>query len=479
MEILIKGLPSGYEVEHLIRVFYAGAPLRKTMSTKGDLLYARAGEKTVVVGLRENEKCIIVKQAKDSKIAPKLQLCQMMFALLEKETGINPPWGMLTGVRPVNFLRHALKNGEQAAQDEMMGQYHASEEKYKLARKILQTQNPILSKMKKNSYSLYVSIPFCPTRCSYCSFVSRTLEKDAPLVEPYLQALRKELQMTAKVAKDYGLLLETIYIGGGTPTSLNANQLRFLLESVAEYFDTVAIKEYTVEAGRPDCTDFEKLKILKEFGVTRISINPQTMNDLVLRAIHREHTAQDAIRCFEEARKAGHNNINMDLIAGLPEDTEESFATTIDTVLALNPENITIHTLTLKRASNIVIEHKKQGTSPANMISKAYPLLYENGYEPYYLYRQKNTVENFENTGWAKPETEGLYNIFIMEEAQTILAVGAGASTKMVNQQTGKIERIYNYKYPVEYIQGIENMLSRKEGVKTFYASNLDTETFG
>lgn len=479
IEILIKGLASGYEVEHLARVFYAGAPLRKTKNTKGDLLYAVAGHNKMVVAIRIKGQCFIQIEQPNNKINARLQLCNMLYHLLQNQTGQTPPWGMLTGVRPVNFLRHALMAGEKAAKQEMVEEYRVSEEKYTLATTILKNQQPFIDAIKPNSYSLYVSIPFCPTRCSYCSFVSRTLEKEASLVDTYLQRLKQELQVTAQVAKECGLQLDTIYVGGGTPTALNAQQLEFLLQSVELYFDTKRIKEYTVEAGRPDCTNFEKLKLLKEYGVSRISINPQTMNDSVLQAIQRNHTAADIVRCINDARNAGHTNINMDLIAGLPNDYDASFANTMQQILSIEPENITIHTLTLKRASNIVVEHQKFESSPANMLIKAYPLLEEKGYQPYYLYRQKNTVENFENTGWAKKGTEGLYNIFIMEEAQTILAVGAGASTKMVNPITKKIERIYNYKYPAEYIQGIENMLQRKKGVIDFYGSNMDPKALG
>lgn len=479
MELLIKGLPSGYEIEHLARVFYSGAPLRKGGCTRGELVYAAAGKNRLVVGVRAGGVCRVVQEPPKAGILAKQQLSQMLYALLCAHTGQAPPWGMLTGVRPVNFLRHAMQKGGEAARQELLQTYHVSPEKYSLTLEIERRQRPFLSAAGGKRYSLYVSIPFCPTRCAYCSFVSRTLQRDAAQVQPYLEALDRELAETAAVAQRCGLALDTIYIGGGTPTALSAPQLRFLLQSVQKHFNTGSVKEYTVEAGRPDCTDFEKLCILKEYGVGRISINPQSMDDKVLAAIGRRHTAADVLRCYEEARRAGHANINMDLIAGLPQDTEKSFAKTMDTVLALGPENITIHTLTLKRASNMVIERQAEGSSPAGMIAAAYPMLYRHGYAPYYLYRQKSTVENLENTGWARPGTEGLYNILIMEEAQTILAAGAGGSTKMVAPDGSYMQRIFNYKYPAEYLAGFEEILARKKGVETFYAGNLDTETSG
>ncbi|MDL2323721.1 coproporphyrinogen dehydrogenase HemZ [Ruminococcaceae bacterium OttesenSCG-928-A16] len=478
MEILIKGLPSGYEIEHLARIFYPGIPLRKTAASRGALVYARAGKTRMAVGLRAGKACHVCTASPQAGVPAKQQLSGMLYTLLQAQTGQKPPWGMLTGVRPVNFLRHALQHGNAAAQTELLETYHVSQEKYNLAHEIVCRQQPFLQASAPRSYSLYVSIPFCPSRCSYCSFVSRTLQRDTAIVQPYLEALEREMAQTAQVAKTCGLTLETIYIGGGTPTALTPPQLRFLLQSVQKHFNTTIIKEYTVEAGRPDCTDYEKLALLKQFGVSRISINPQSMHNEVLAAIGRGHTAADIVRCFEDARRAGHQNINMDLIAGLPKDTEQRFAKTLQTLLALAPENITIHTLTLKRASNMVIEQSASGSSPANMIAAAYPQLYQHGYVPYYLYRQKNTVENFENTGWAKPGTEGLYNIFIMEEAQTILALGAGASTKLV-APGGRIQRVYNYKYPAEYLEGFNEILARKKGVEAFYAGNLDTQTPG
>ena len=281
-------------------------------------------------------------------------------------------------------------------------------------------------------------------------------------------------------AEHCGLNLKTIYIGGGTPTSLSADQLRQLMGAVRECFDLSRLEEYTVEAGRPDCTDAEKLAVIKEYGASRISINPQTFNDQVLANIGRKHSAQDILRCFDEARQVGHGNINMDLIAGLPGDTVESFAASLEQAIALDPENITVHTLTLKRASNLVIENRDEAYADvAAMVELANQRLAAAGYRPYYLYRQKNTLKNLENTGWCKPGYEGYYNIYIMEEIHSILSAGAGGSTKLCQPGGSRIERIFNYKYPAEYIDGFDEILRRKEGVSAFYARYLDSETTG
>ena len=322
--------------------------------------------------------------------------------------------------------------------------------------------------------SVYAGIPFCPTRCSYCSFVSRTVGDKATraLVQPYVDKLCAELTAIRETADRCGLHIRTFYIGGGTPTSLSAAQLEQLMSHIAKTFDLAKLDEYTAEAGRPDCTDAEKLRIIKKYGATRISINPQTFSDQVLQNIGRRHTAQDIIDCFAAARAAGHKNINMDLIAGLPGDTVEGFEASLRQAIALDPENITVHTLTLKRASNIVVEHRAADYADVTAMLGKCSLLADAGYRPYYMYRQKGTLQNLENIGWAKPGFECLYNIYIMEEVHTILSAGAGGSTKLVipGQRRGKIERIFNFKYPTEYIDRFAELLDRKKAVEDFYA---------
>lgn len=483
-QVLTLGLPSGYEVEHLTRLFYPTAKPRankegaERYSTKGFLVYARAGKYRMAAALRDENGGIhlsfapLPKSTKDKKV----ELCRLVYGILKKHTGLRPPWGMLTGVRPVNYLRRQTALlGDDGAEQYFKEVYDVSPEKYALAKEILSAQAPVLAKSGKNSYSLYISIPFCPTRCAYCSFVSRTTRQEGHLVQPYLQKLAEELALTANTAAEAGLNLETIYIGGGTPTALDENQLEALLKAVQKNFNTAAVREYTVEAGRPDCTGQKKLELLKQYGVTRISINPQTLNNDVLKEIGRMHTAVQTLECFANARKAGHNNINMDLIAGLPADTPQSFDKTLKQIIALSPESITLHSLTLKRASDIAQQGAGKHAHPAQMLAQAYPRLRAAGYAPYYLYRQKSGVDNLENTGWARQGGVCEYNIYIMEEAHTILAAGAGGSTKLVAPGGAKIERIYNHKYPVDYITRHSEITARKRGVTQFYAGYLDT----
>lgn len=478
MEIRITGLSSGYEIEHLARVFFPSAPVRVTASTKGEVVAARMGARHMMVGIRWQDKCVVRRTVvPPTDIPDKHTLSRLLYDLLCEVTGTRPSWGMLTGVRPVRLLyRNLAARGEEGAKAYLQGEFDVSDEKYDLARRIVHVQQPVLKQTRPESYSLYVSIPFCPTRCAYCSFVSRTTEREGQWVQPYLDALEKELLATAQLAQSCGLYLETVYIGGGTPTAISAPQLERLLQQVTTIFDVKSAREFTVEAGRPDCTDYEKLAILKQYGVGRISINPQTMQQNVLDAIGRKHTPEDILRCFADARKAGHTCINMDLIAGLPQDTPAQFADTLDTVLHLQPENITLHTLTMKRASNLVVDHRTDTASPpAQMLAIAQRRFEQSGYLPYYLYRQKGTVDNLENIGWCQPGTEGLYNIAIMEEVHTILATGAGASTKLVAGGGQKIQRIYNHKFPQDYVQELDTIINKKEEVRSFYASYMDT----
>ncbi|MEG1779122.1 MAG: coproporphyrinogen dehydrogenase HemZ, partial [Oscillospiraceae bacterium] len=326
------------------------------------------------------------------------------------------------------------------------------------------------------SFSLYVSIPFCPSRCSYCSFVSEAIAtpKAKALLSPYVDKLCEEIKAAAKISRELGLRLETVYFGGGTPTTLSATQLKQLCDTIAVSFDMSTVREYTVEAGRPDTIDEDKLMVLKYAGVTRISINPQSLSDDVLKLIGRNHTAQDIADCFKLARRLGFNNINMDLIAGLEGDTLESFEKTVEYLLKLSPENITVHTLSVKRAAKIVKNKEQlltQDSVAEQMVSYAGKRLSESGYKPYYLYRQKNTLSNLENTGYSKPGFEGLYNVFIMDEIQTVLAVGAGAVTKLCSQEQSKVQRIYNFKFPFEYLRNFDEILIRQQGIKDFYAN--------
>ena len=385
-----------------------------------------------------------------------------LYKALSDFTGEKPEWGALTGIRPVKFAY-----SEGAKWRDVMGEeMEVSPEKLDMVGRIIEAQRGIYRISDENA-DFFVSIPFCPSRCAYCSFVSNEIGKEKHVHE-YVSALCDEIEATKPVFPKY----RSFYVGGGTPISLPLPELERVLNAIGR-----PDVEYTVEAGRPDCTDAEKLHILKQYGATRISINPQTFSDAVLANIGRRHTAQDIVDCFAAARRAGHRNINMDLIAGLPGDTVEGFARSLQTAISLVPENITVHTLTLKRASDLVVEHRAAAYDDVAAMLEQCGALSAAGYRPYYLYRQKGTLQNLENIGWAKPGTECLYNIYIMEEVHTILSAGAGGSTKLVvpGARRGKIQRIFNFKYPNEYIGRFEEILARKKGVEEFYETSAQT----
>ena len=482
MELTVLGLASGYDVEHVIRLFYPMAKLVPGYHRGGDLVLARAGQRHLLAGVRENGVCHWRRAVRPENEKPAFALASLVYDLLREVTGIRPPWGKMTGVRPVRIIhdQRAAGHSEEDIAKLFLEKYDCTPGRFELARGIADRQRPILERSGLRDCSLYIGIPFCPSRCSYCSFVSRTVERDKKLIQPYVDHLCMELEAIRDQVEQIGLNLRTVYIGGGTPTSLSADQLRQLMGKVAQCFDLSRLEEYTVEAGRPDCTDLEQLQVLKEYGATRISINPQTFEDEVLAHIGRRHTAEDIRRCFYDARQAGHTNINMDLIAGLPGDTEEGFARSLAQAIALEPENITVHTLTLKRASSLVIDHSQEDYADVAAMLEHCDALTRAGYVPYYLYRQKNTLQNLENIGWCKPGYEGYYNIYIMEEVHSILSAGAGGSTKLRQPGCGEhIERIFNYKYANEYINGFDVILERKRGIGEFYGRYLDPQTSG
>ena len=362
--------------------------------------------------------------------------------------------------------------GESSADDYFKNEFRVSEKKLDLLKETAKSEDFIISKSGKRSTSVYISIPFCPSRCSYCSFVSHSVERAADLIPQYVQLLCKEIKKVSEIIKKLDLEVMTVYVGGGTPTTLSAEQLSVLLDTVhtflGENFD-----ELTVEAGRPDTITKDKLLALKKGGVSRISINPQTMSDKVLGIIGRRHTVQQTVDAFNLARECGFDNINMDLIAGLPGDDLESFKNTIDSVIALDPESVTVHSLSIKRSSGMGqddgFSYLKNGITAGEMVDYAENKLKSAGILPYYMYRQSKTIGNLENVGYAKKGYEGLYNVYIMDETHTIIACGASAVTKLKSVDDGQIERIFNYKYPYEYISRFDEMTDRKKRVEEFY----------
>ncbi|MCD7945448.1 MAG: coproporphyrinogen dehydrogenase HemZ [Clostridiales bacterium] len=396
--------------------------------------------------------------------------------LLDKK----PDWGALTGIRPARLASKALEEGlsEEETEQRFLQEYFVSPQRTKLALEAARAGREIQQSLRPEELSLYVGIPFCPTRCAYCSFVSADVQKAMKLVEPYLDTLDREIDAAAEILPRAEAAVRSVYIGGGTPTTLSPAQLDRLLGHICRAFDLSRLSEWTVEAGRPDTITAEKLAVLRQHGVDRVSVNPQTMEDEVLQAMGREHTAADILRAYRLARDSGIPAVNMDLIAGLPRDTVEGFRYSLDTVMDLEPENITVHTLALKKGSRLILERQglPTGEETAQMLDYAWPRLAEAGYRPYYLYRQKYMSGALENIGWCKPGYEGLYNVCIMEELHTILALGAGGSTKLTDPSTGKIVRMTNPKYPYEYIQRIEQLCGEKEQIVPFYQLLLHRE---
>lgn len=484
MTLIIDGHSFHYEMENLCRLFCpqekivvteeAEEPNEDGMSVYTGLKKRPDGSFLLSVRLNRGDSAkssAVLLPAGTQEEERKLRMAVTLWKMLAEQFGFRPGWGILTGVRPVKlFGRVSAERGTEAAVKHFREDLLVSEEKAELARTTWENEEKILALSRRDGFSLYISIPFCPTRCSYCSFVSSSVEKTFRLIPKYVELLCEEIRRTAQIADKLHLHLQTVYFGGGTPTALSADQLAALISAVRESFDLSDCREFTVEAGRPDTITPDKLAAMKLGRVSRISINPQTLNDEVLRAIGRKHTAAQTLSAFALAREHGFGNINMDLIAGLPKDTPESFRSTLEGVLKLSPESITVHTLALKRAARLNREGEPgKADAAAQMLEFADDALLRAGYRPYYLYRQSRMVGNLENTGWAKPGFENLYNVFIMEECQSVLACGAGAVTKLRDPDSDKIERVFNFKYPYEYIDRYEEILGRKDRVSEFY----------
>lgn len=475
MRITVINHKYHYEMEKLVRLFLPNEKIEVIKEcADGEGLYTEVGsEITVRLKMPDFEKALIAPLCGDNE----MQMGRMVYSLFGEYLRLYPQWGVLTGVRPSKLLIATEKRlGREKAEVYFYNDLLVTKEKYALARQVADCEEKIITLSRPKSYSLYISIPFCPTRCSYCSFVSHSVqtEKARALVPEYCRLLSEELRVTGKIAKELGLTLESVYIGGGTPTTLSASQLEELLYTVTDSFDLSYCREFTVEAGRPDTVTEEKLRVLKDSPVSRISINPQTFSDEVLKNIGRCHSAKETEDAFNSARKIGFDCINMDLIAGLPGDTEEGFRFSLDKAVSLDPENITVHTLALKRSSNlggqdmrVTAENAKRA---AEMLRYAYEKL-SPVYRPYYMYRQSKSAGNLENTGWCKENYECLYNIFMMEECHTVLAAGGGAVTKLKEYGTDRIERIFNFKYPFEYISGFTEILERKKRISEFYGT--------
>lgn len=477
MNLYVKNHNFHFELENLTRLFFPNEKItviRDFSEPQPPYIYTEVSDKITIsvnIGSFNKSETAVKKLADDDN---ELVSAQLLYKLLCDFTGLTQPWGILTGVRPVKLLRRlAEESSEEQAVKKFEKDFFVSNEKIALSRETEHNERKILELSKPESFSIYVGIPFCPSRCSYCSFVMASIERAEKLIEPYTKLLCEEIKRTAEIANKLGLRLETVYFGGGTPTTLSAEQLDTVLGTVNNSFDMSTCREFTVEAGRPDTIDIAKLFALKENKVDRISINPQTVNDEVLKTIGRKHTAQQFFDAFELARKCGFDNINTDLIAGLPTDTPESFKNSLDSIVRLNAECITVHTLCMKRASRLTTEgvtlDLQQARDAREMLAYTQNILGQNEYIPYYMYRQSRMVGNLENVGWSKRGFESLYNVYVMDETHTILACGSGGVTKLKRNNPDYLERIFNFKYPYEYIDRFDELIQRKSGIMQFY----------
>lgn len=477
MNLYVKNHNFHFELENLTRLFFPNEKItviRDFFEPQPPYIYTEVSDKITIsvnIGSFNKSETAVKKLTDDDN---ELVSAQLLYKLLCDFTGLTQPWGILTGVRPVKLLRRlAEESNEEQAVKKFEKDFFVSNEKIALSRETEHNERKILELSKPESFSLYVGIPFCPSRCSYCSFVMASIERAEKLIEPYTKLLCEEIKRTAEIANKLGLRLETVYFGGGTPTTLSAEQLDTVLGTVNNSFDMSTCREFTVEAGRPDTIDIAKLFALKENKVDRISINPQTVNDEVLKTIGRKHTAQQFFDAFELARKCGFDNINTDLIAGLPTDTPESFKNSLDSIVRLNAECITVHTLCMKRASRLTTEgvtlDLQQARDAREMLAYTQNILGQNEYIPYYMYRQSRMVGNLENVGWSKRGFESLYNVYVMDETHTILACGSGGVTKLKRNNPDYLERIFNFKYPYEYIDRFDELIQRKSGIMQFY----------
>ena len=466
MKLTLIGHEDRYAVEQLLLALFPDnteAEAFSTLHRGGTWLTATAKitlEGKTVTAVRR------LKAADETVRLRRQTLQQSMYLAATQLLPVTPPWGALAGVRPTKITsKHMLEGGTPKSADKLLKDvYYVTDSRRKLAVECSRSTVAAAKLLEPTDLSLYVGIPFCPTRCTYCSFVSRTIGKKTELLNPYLTALMQELETTGKLLRESGRKIRTVYIGGGTPTTLSTPQMATLLDAIHGSFDLSRCIEFTVEGGRPDTLDAEKLRTIREHGADRMSINPQTMEDHVLRACGRPHKAADVVRAYNEALDAGFKAINMDLIAGLPEDSIDGFKRSLDAVAALNPANITVHTLALKKGADLFEKRVNLPTAAdvTEMVAYANDTLRGLSFKPYYLYRQKYMSGSFENVGWSRDNLDCLYNIYMMEEVHTILSLGGGGMNK-VNFPDGSLKRFHNPKFPEQYIDMIEDVCRQKE----------------
>ena len=493
MKLTVNGDINAFYVQTLCMIFFPGEKFTEaqeitddtpvmdvTVINSEEASYAKAvltyQGKTAMA-----EKTIEFIPERTKQRSAKIAAGNVVLAVGSEILGYRPSWGMLTGVRPSKVAMEMLLNFNSKAKVRKIlnNDYFVIPKKAALATDIARREQKLIGNPNVRDCSIYISIPFCPSRCSYCSFISYTTPKLLSLIPAYLDKMCDELTQILDTVHELHLNLKTIYIGGGTPTILTAEQLEKLLSLIYDKIDVSTLEEFTLEGGRPDTITAEKLAVAKKYGITRISVNPQSLNENVIKSIGRTHSIDDFYRAYDIAKNSEIKCINTDLIAGLPGDNFKYFSATFDKIIALEPENITVHTFCVKKAADILTQNQNiysiKGGDVGKCVDYSQLRAQAAGYLPYYMYRQKNTVGNFENVGFAIEGTEGLYNIYMMEEVHSILAVGAGAVTKLVeyypaNIATTKIIRHFNPKYPYEYLDNY-SFESTIEAIKSFYAT--------
>ncbi|MBR2459773.1 MAG: coproporphyrinogen dehydrogenase HemZ [Clostridia bacterium] len=470
MKLFIDGKVNRYYIQTLCMIFFPGAKfsedepddgsadaLRMTVRKEAEGIYARAelssGGKSA-----SGEKLVRFSRDKTEERVEKIACGVAIFKAGKALFGCTPPWGILTGVRPAKIAEELLADSGDIfkVRDTLCKEYFVNPKKAALLCDIVQNEAKLIGSLGKRTCSIYISIPFCPSRCAYCSFVSYSTKRLLSMIDDYMVQLCKDIDRIFAHIRAFGFETVTVYIGGGTPSILSPAQLSMLMDALNRNTDVSALREFTLEAGRPDTITAEKLRVAVDGGVTRISVNPQTLNDSVLEGIGRNHTVEDFFRAYNIARESGVKYINTDLIAGLPGESFSSFSRSVDQIIKLRPENITFHTFCVKKASDFLRNgtemYSRNGGETGKSVDYSQVSAGLSGYIPYYIYRQKNTVGNFENVGYALPGCEGLYNVFMMEEVHTVFAAGAGSITKMVAPGRKAILRADMPKYPYEYL---------------------------
>lgn len=495
MKLFTEGDINPYYAQTLCMIFFPGAkfgaegaddPANPTVTIRvTEIEGAARGTASIRIGDRfvESTRKFDYRPGMTAERVRKIAAGAAMLAAGEKFFGYRPSWGILTGVRPAKVATELLMSGltPGRARDALRRQYLLTPKKAALAVEVALREQRLIGEVSPRDCSVYVSIPFCPSRCAYCSFVSYTSPRLLSLIPAYLERLCDDLDHTFAQIRRLGLRVKTVYIGGGTPTILDAAQLETLLSTIERGVDVSTLEEFTLESGRPDTITFEKMQVAAAHGVTRVSVNPQSLDTAVLDRIGRAHSTDEFFAAFAAARRAGIPQINTDLIAGLPEDNFLKFSRTFDRVLELAPDNITVHTFCIKKAADILREgsgvYSLRGGDAGQCVDYSQIKAQEAGYFPYYMYRQKNTVGNFENVGFARDGAEGYYNVYMMEEIHSIFAVGAGAVTKLVhvrpkNPGDTKIIRLAPPKYPYEYLRS-EHRAEHEARIDAFYESEM------